>query len=236
MCAVPHCVITGGLLSPEQLARISSNSSGSGSSRNTQEGRGRQDGSSNTSSKDLGHSDGAVGSHGCLLWPPAVVGYTLGDMQKCTAAEATMPAGVAATVANGVQQGRIPGVAYQPLRRRQLAAADKFKEKQSHESSNGNGGSSPKHKQSCTCGLGTGYYSPRVAVFVIHWLFLTLVCLAVMHIQVATRFLSSCVPLYWFAALLISQKGGLLRWLLWVYCFAFMGLGGVYFPNFYPWT
>jgi hypothetical protein len=88
----------------------------------------------------------------------------------------------------------------------------------------------------CGCGLGKCYYSPGVAVFVIHWGVLMAVCVAIMHIQVATRFLSSCVPLYWFAALLMLHKGFVLRWLLWWYCFAFMGIGAVFFPNFFPWT
>jgi hypothetical protein len=91
-------------------------------------------------------------------------------------------------------------------------------------------------QRSCSCSCGRAYYSPGVAVFVVHWLLLTLVCLAVAHIQVATRLLSSCAPLYWFAALLMLHKGGVLRWLLWWYCFAFMGVGAVFFTNFFPWT
>jgi hypothetical protein len=88
----------------------------------------------------------------------------------------------------------------------------------------------------CTCGSNAAFYRPELAVCVVHWLVLTLVCLAVVHIQVSTRFLSSCAPLYWFAALLMLHKGGLLRWLLWWYCFAFMGVGAVMFANFLPWT
>jgi phosphatidylinositol glycan class V len=88
----------------------------------------------------------------------------------------------------------------------------------------------------CSCASNFGYYRPELAVFVVHWLVLTLVALAVMHVQVATRFLSSCAPLYWFAALLMLHQGAVLRWLLWWYCFAYMGVGAVMFINFYPWT
>lgn len=89
----------------------------------------------------------------------------------------------------------------------------------------------------CSCTTGGAFYRPDAAVFVVHWALLAAVCLAVVHIQVSTRFLSSCAPLYWFAALLMLQRGGgVLRWLLWWYCWAFMGVGAVFFTNFYPWT
>jgi hypothetical protein len=59
-------------------------------------------------------------------------------------------------------------------------------------------------------GAGAGVRGPAVAVFVVHWAALCLVAALVMHVQVATRFLSaSCPPLYWFAAeLLLRPSGG----------------------------
>ena len=54
-------------------------------------------------------------------------------------------------------------------------------------------------------------------------------------IQVSTRLLSACAPLYWFAALLMLHKGPVLRWLLWCTA-APMWIGVVFFVNFYPWV
>jgi Gpi18-like mannosyltransferase len=78
-----------------------------------------------------------------------------------------------------------------------------------------------------------GYCGGEVAVFVFHWAFLAAVAAAVMHVQVATRFLSTCPPLYWYMA--HAWQRGRARW-LWAYCFAYMAAGAVLFPNFYPWT
>lgn len=104
-----------------------------------------------------------------------------------------------------------------------------------------------------------GFYSRAAAVFVIHWAVLAAVALLVMHVQVATRFLSaSCPPLYWFCAQIILRpaaarggkqgrrkggegarpggRGAPAAALLWGYCLCFMAVGAVMFPNFYPWT
>ena len=45
-----------------------------------------------------------------------------------------------------------------------------------------------------------GFLGPRVAVFMYPWAFLALTALLAMHVQVATRFLSTCPPLYWYLA------------------------------------
>jgi len=104
-----------------------------------------------------------------------------------------------------------------------------------------------------------GCYSESMAVFVVHWAALALVAASVMHVQVATRFLSaSCPQLYWFTAHLLLRGRGCdgcrsssgsgsssaaaaggraaVALLVWGYCWGFMALGALLFSNFYPWT
>ena len=40
----------------------------------------------------------------------------------------------------------------------------------------------------------------RALPFVYHWALLLAIALTVLHVQVTTRFMSACAPLYWFAA------------------------------------
>lgn len=54
--------------------------------------------------------------------------------------------------------------------------------------------------------------------------------------QVATRFLTSCPALYWFAAAQMQAKLALKARVILLYCLAWAWLGLVLFPNFYPWT
>lgn len=79
---------------------------------------------------------------------------------------------------------------------------------------------------------GAGYFADEAAVFVFQW---AAMAALVMHVQVATRFLSSCPCLYWYGAHLCRRSG---RWrlLIWGYCLCYMLLGALMFTNFYPWT
>lgn len=186
---------------------------------------------------------------GCVLLRSATPGWRIYICNSAADGSGAKAAGkgdssdAAEATAAHVKNLGISGVAYQSIRHRRVKSAESSPKQQrvahtvSVKIAANNYNSSPTAaSQACTCASAQGYYSTETAVFVIHWLLLTLVCLAVMHIQVATRFLSSCAPLYWFAALLIRHRSGWLGWLLWLYCFTFMGLGAVYFTNFYPWT
>ncbi|XP_051147649.1 uncharacterized protein LOC127262855 [Andrographis paniculata] len=74
--------------------------------------------------------------------------------------------------------------------------------------------------------------------FVIHLGVMAATAFFVMHVQVATRFLSASPPLYWFASGVISSPrvGKRLGHLIWAYCIAYIFLGSVLFSNFYPFT
>ncbi|KAL4444210.1 hypothetical protein ABPG75_011947 [Micractinium tetrahymenae] len=76
---------------------------------------------------------------------------------------------------------------------------------------------------------------PEAAPVIYHWALMTAVALLAMHVNVATRFLSACPPLYW-AAGAVAARGGTPARLLWLWCFAYIVLGCILFPNFYPWT
>lgn len=78
-----------------------------------------------------------------------------------------------------------------------------------------------------------GFYNKDVTVFVFHWGAMAGIALLAMHVQVSTRFLSSCAPVYWFAAHVYTHRRA--PWLWW-YCLYYMALGALMMPNFYPWT
>ncbi|QDZ19805.1 GPI mannosyltransferase [Chloropicon primus] len=69
----------------------------------------------------------------------------------------------------------------------------------------------------------------------LHWMLMLLVSVLIMNVQVSTRFLSTCSPLYLVTARLTQDKGKRtkVRWIL--NFFATYGiLGCILFPNFYP--
>eukprot|EP00262_Sarcandra_glabra_P015600 TRINITY_DN4852_c1_g1_i1.p1 TRINITY_DN4852_c1_g1~~TRINITY_DN4852_c1_g1_i1.p1 ORF type:complete len:269 (+),score=35.15 TRINITY_DN4852_c1_g1_i1:53-808(+) len=83
-----------------------------------------------------------------------------------------------------------------------------------------------------------GYASILVLPFVLHLGFMSTVAFFVMHVQVATRFLSASPPLYWSASYLIVSPSTGRRWgyLIYTYFAAYILLGSLLFSNFYPFT
>ncbi|PSR90250.1 GPI mannosyltransferase [Actinidia chinensis var. chinensis] len=82
------------------------------------------------------------------------------------------------------------------------------------------------------------HLSVTVLPFVLHLGFMAATAFFVMHVQVATRFLSASPPLYWFASHLMGSPRIGKRWgyLIWAYCAAYILLGSLLFSNFYPFT
>ncbi|XP_061354747.1 uncharacterized protein LOC133299309 [Gastrolobium bilobum] len=83
-----------------------------------------------------------------------------------------------------------------------------------------------------------GYLSASVLPFVLHLGFMAGTAFLVMHVQVATRFLSSSPPLYWFASYIMTYPAKCRRWgyMIWAYSAAYIFLGSLLFSNFYPFT
>ncbi|XP_072989589.1 uncharacterized protein [Typha latifolia] len=75
--------------------------------------------------------------------------------------------------------------------------------------------------------------------FVLHLAFMTFMAFFMMHVQVATRFLSASPPIYWFASyVFVTATNASTRWryLFWVYSVTYILLGSLLFSNFYPFT
>ncbi|XP_057449100.1 uncharacterized protein LOC130740483 [Lotus japonicus] len=83
-----------------------------------------------------------------------------------------------------------------------------------------------------------GYLSASVLPFVLHLGFMAATAFLVIHVQVATRFLSSSPPLYWFASYVMTYPAKCFRWgyMIWAYSAAYIFLGSLLFSNFYPFT
>lgn len=79
--------------------------------------------------------------------------------------------------------------------------------------------------------------SGRIAPYYYHWAFLLVNALLVVHIQVTTRLLAACPPLFWYPASMISRSNANYYCKTVVgYFLLFIALGSVLFPTFYPWT
>ncbi|XP_015960212.1 uncharacterized protein LOC107484108 [Arachis duranensis] len=83
-----------------------------------------------------------------------------------------------------------------------------------------------------------GYFSACVLPFVLHLAFMAATVFFVMHVQVATRFLSSSPPVYWFSSYIMAHPTKYRRWgyVIWAYSAAYIFLGSLLFSNFYPFT
>ncbi|XP_020100870.1 GPI mannosyltransferase 2 isoform X2 [Ananas comosus] len=83
-----------------------------------------------------------------------------------------------------------------------------------------------------------GESSIMVLPFILHLAFMTFTAFFVMHVQVATRFLSVSPPIYWFASYVLASPSSYKKWgyLICVYFVTYILLGSLLFSNFYPFT
>ncbi|KVI09456.1 hypothetical protein Ccrd_012172 [Cynara cardunculus var. scolymus] len=83
-----------------------------------------------------------------------------------------------------------------------------------------------------------GKFSIIIIPFVLHLGFMVATAFLVMHVQVATRFLSASPPIYWFASYVLVSPSTSKGWgyLIWGYCAAYILIGSLLFSNFYPFT
>jgi hypothetical protein len=75
--------------------------------------------------------------------------------------------------------------------------------------------------------------------YFVHWAFLFVNALLVVHIQVTTRLLAACPPLFWAPAAFFFSDASprpLAATLLLAYFLVFYVLGAGLFSSFYPWT
>lgn len=83
-----------------------------------------------------------------------------------------------------------------------------------------------------------GFFSPLSIPFLLEMALMALVACLIMHVQVATRFLSICAPIYWFSAYKIHSypKNQKLAYVIWGTFIFYVSLGSLLFVNFYPFT
>ncbi|KAL0924614.1 hypothetical protein M5K25_005459 [Dendrobium thyrsiflorum] len=96
-----------------------------------------------------------------------------------------------------------------------------------------------KHEMDSFIKFKQGYCSVLVLPFILHLGFMTFMAFFVMHVQVATRFLSASPPIYWFASYVMLSPGRTSRrvgYVIWSYSIAYILLGSLLFSNFYPFT
>jgi phosphatidylinositol glycan class V len=77
---------------------------------------------------------------------------------------------------------------------------------------------------------------PSVAPYVYHLALMTAVSVLVMHVNVATRFLSSSPLIYWYMAQFMLNGSLWRSYVVWGWSLLYACLGSVLFINFYPWT
>jgi len=97
------------------------------------------------------------------------------------------------------------------------------------------------------------YHDVMALPFIVYWAVLLVIGVLFVHVQVLTRFLSACPPLYWFCASFYDDassqelskehpkwNAGMVRWamqhLIAFYFLAYTLVGILLFCNFYPWT
>jgi phosphatidylinositol glycan class V len=79
--------------------------------------------------------------------------------------------------------------------------------------------------------------APHVTPFVMHLALMTFVSVFVMHVNVATRFLSSSPLLFWYASQwILNGKDETRSRFLFAWCAIYGFMGSLMFPNFYPWV
>lgn len=77
---------------------------------------------------------------------------------------------------------------------------------------------------------------PGVAPFVFHLALMTAVATFVMHVNVATRFLSSSPLVFWYAAQRMLNGSYTQQYIVWLWFLSYILVGTLMFGNFYPWT